>query len=311
MQVEDVARVSLASRRAAQRQRHLTIGHSLLGQIIVDDKHVTARVLGAGRLAVLSVVDEVLAHSGASHRGNVLQRRGIGSGSVDDDGVLHRAVLLQRFLHVGHRGGLLTHGDVDADHVLALLVQDCVNGDGGLTSLTVADDQLALTTTDRNHGVDGQNAGLHGLMHGLAVDNARSLELNGARTLGLDLTLAVQRHTQRIHHAAKQGLAGGNLHQTTGGLHRVVFLDCCDVTEQHGADFVLFEVLSHTVDDLAGGAGELEEFACHRILQAINASNTVADLDDGSHFAGFDTGVQRVELLAQRLVDRLCGDFSH
>ena len=44
MQVEDVAGVRLASGRTTQRQRHLTIGDGLLGQVIVDDKHVTAGV---------------------------------------------------------------------------------------------------------------------------------------------------------------------------------------------------------------------------------------------------------------------------
>mgnify|MGYP000355759853 FL=1 len=55
MQVEDVARVSLASRRATQGQRHLTISHGLLGQVIVDDEHVTTRVLRTGGLAVLAL----------------------------------------------------------------------------------------------------------------------------------------------------------------------------------------------------------------------------------------------------------------
>ena len=272
---------------------------------------MTTRVLRTGGLAVLAVVDEVLAHCGTSHRGDVLQRSGIGSGSVDDDGVIHRAVLLQGLLHICHRGGLLAHGNVDADHIFALLVQNGIDGNSGLTGLTVADDQLALTTADRNHGVDGQDAGLHRLVNGLTMNNARSLELDRAGALGLDLALTVKRHAQRVHDTAEQSLAGRNLDQTTGGLNRVVFLDCCDIAQQNGAHFILFEVLCHTVDNLAGRAGELQKFACHRIFQAINASDTVAHLDDGTRLAGFHTGVQRIELLAQRRVNRLCGDFSH
>src|SRR3546814_1385994 len=37
MQVEHVARIGLAPRRAAQQQRHLAIGDGLLGQIVIDD----------------------------------------------------------------------------------------------------------------------------------------------------------------------------------------------------------------------------------------------------------------------------------
>ena len=76
-------------------------------------------------------------------------------------------------------------------------------------------------------------------------------------------------------------------------------------------DFVLFEVLGHTVDGLAVGTHELEELARHGVLEAVDARDTVADLDDGSDFARFDARIERIELLAQCLVNRLCGDFSH
>ena len=46
-------------------------------------------------------------------------------------------------------------------------------------------------------------------------------------------------------------------------------------------------------------------------LRPIDARDTVADLDDGSDFARFDARIERIELLAQCLVNRLCGDFSH
>lgn len=101
VQVEDVARVRFASRRAAQRQRHLAVRHGLLGQVVVDAQHVATRVVGRGRLAVLAVVHEVLADGGARHGGDVLQRSGVGRGGVHDDRVLHRAVLLQRLHQAG------------------------------------------------------------------------------------------------------------------------------------------------------------------------------------------------------------------
>ena len=156
MQVEDVARIGLASGRTMQRQRHLTVGHSLLGQVVVDDEHVAAGVGLAGGLAVLAVVHEELADSGTGHRRDVLHRGGIGSGGRNDDGVVERTVLSEGLADVGNRGGLLADGDIDADHALAALIEDSVDGNGGLTGLTVADDELALAAADRHHGVDSQ-----------------------------------------------------------------------------------------------------------------------------------------------------------
>jgi hypothetical protein len=53
VQVEHVARIRLAARRAAQQQRHLAVRPCLLGQVVVDDERV------------LAAVAEVLAHRAA------------------------------------------------------------------------------------------------------------------------------------------------------------------------------------------------------------------------------------------------------
>ena len=65
-------------------------------------------------------------------------------------------MLSEGLADVSNRGGLLADGDIDADHALAALIEDSVDGNGGLTGLTVADDKLALAAADRHHGVDSQ-----------------------------------------------------------------------------------------------------------------------------------------------------------
>ena len=85
--------------------------------------------------------------------------------------------------HLGHGGRLLADGHVDADDVLALLVDDGVDGDGGLAGLAVADDELALAAADGDHGVDGLDARLQRLLDRLALDDARGHELDRAGSL--------------------------------------------------------------------------------------------------------------------------------
>ena len=90
-------------------------------------------------------------------------------------------------LHNGRdRGGLLTDGDIDADHVLAFLIDDGVDADGGLARLTVTNNQLALATPNGNHRVNGNETGLHRLVYRLALDNARCAKLDGTMAFGLD-----------------------------------------------------------------------------------------------------------------------------
>ena len=76
MEIEDVSGVGLSAGGTAQQQRHLSVGHGLLGQIVEDDERVHA------------VVAEKLAHGAARVRRQVLQRRRVGGGGRDDDAVL-------------------------------------------------------------------------------------------------------------------------------------------------------------------------------------------------------------------------------
>ncbi len=311
VQVEDVTRIGFTSRRTTQRQRHLTVGNSLLGEVIIDAEHGATRIGNACRLAVGTVVDEVLAHCATGHGGDVLQRCGRGCGSGHDDRVVHGTMALEGLDHGGDRGGLLADGDVDADHVLALLVDDRVDADGGLARLAVADDQLTLTTSDGNHRVNGDEARLDGLVNRLALDNARGTELDGAIALGLNGALAVQRNAKRIHDTAEQGLAAGYFDDAARGMNLVVLLDKGVVAQKDGTHFVFFKVLGETIDSRAVRSDELEELAGHCAFQTIDARDAVADLDDMTKLTSLDVGLQRSKLLTQDLIDVARGDFRH
>ena len=102
MQIEHVARIGFAARRAAQQQRHLAIGDGLLGKIVIDDHRVHA------------VVAEIFAHGAAGERRQELHRRRIGRGRRDDDGIFERAVFLQHLDELRHRRALLSDRDIDA-----------------------------------------------------------------------------------------------------------------------------------------------------------------------------------------------------
>ena len=124
MQVEDVARVGLAARRAAQQQRHRAVGLGLLGQVVEHDQDV------------LALVHPVLADGRAGVGGEVLEAGRVRRRSGDDRRVLQRAGLLERVAGRGDRRALLADGDVDAADLLlrvaalpvVALVDDRVEG---------------------------------------------------------------------------------------------------------------------------------------------------------------------------------------
>ena len=156
----------------------------------------------------------------------------------DDDRVVHRPGLLEDLLDLDDGGHALADRDVDADQVLVLVVDDRVDADRGLAGLAVADDQLALAATDRDHRVDRLEARLHRLLDRLALDDAGRLELGRARLGRVDVALVVERAAERVDEAAEQLVADRDLEQVAGALDRVALDDLVPLAEEHRADVV-------------------------------------------------------------------------
>ena len=244
MQVEHVAGVRLATRRPPQHERQLAICRGLLGEVVVDAQR---------RLFLL--VHEVLGQRAPRERRDVLHRGRLGGRSHDDDGVVHRIVLLEALDHGGHGRVFLADRDVDADHPLALLVDDRVDRDRRLAGATVADDELALAEPDRDHGVDRLDARLQRLLHRLPLDDAGRHDVDLASLGGVDRPEAVHRPAQRIDHAPDQGRAHRDVQHPAGAPHLVPLAQHEIVSEDHRPDVVLFEVQrlpGHLVPGLRG-----------------------------------------------------------
>lgn len=100
----------------------------------------------------MSCLPEPLSHGGSRERCEVLQRGGFGSGSGDDNGVLEGVVLFQSLDELGHGRSLLTNSNVNTVELLdfivsvvpPLLVKDGVEGNSGLSGLTVTNDKFTL-----------------------------------------------------------------------------------------------------------------------------------------------------------------------
>src|SRR6202048_1034440 len=264
MQVEHVAGIGLAARRAAQQQRHLTIGHRLLRKIVIDDDGVHA------------VVAEIFAHGAAGERRDVLHRRRIGSGGCDNDRIFQRALLFQHLHELRNRRALLADRDVDAiqldllvaGRVERLLVEDGVERDRGLAGLAVTDDQFALAAGDRDQRL-------------------------GRR----DRTLAVDRIAERVDHAAEQALADRGIDDGAGALDGLTFLDLAVSAEDHDTDVVGLEVQRHA----AGAVLELDHLAGLDVVETVDAGDAVAD---GQHLSDFGNFSLLAEILDLVLEDR-------
>ena len=302
VQIEHVARIGLAARRAAQQQRHLAVGDGLLGQIVIDDHGVHA------------VVAEVFAHGAAGERRQELHRRRIGRGGGDDDRVFQRALLLQHLDELRDGRALLADRDIDAVQldllvglrVERLLVEDGVERDRGLAGLAVADDQLALAAADRDERVDRLQPRRHRLVHRLARNDAGRLDVDAHALVGLDRALAVDRIAERVDDAAEQALADRHVDDGAGALDGLAFLDLAVVAEDHDADVVDFEVERHAADAVL----ELDHLAGLHVVEAVDAGDAVADRQHLADFGDFRLLAEILDLVLQDRGD-FCGADIH
>ena len=281
MQIEHIAGVCFTPRGTLQQQGKCPVCHSVLGQVIIHTQHI------------LALGQEIFAHGTACIGGNILQGCQLGGGCGYHNGIAHGTCLFQGFHHVCHSGALLPDGNVDADHVLVMLIDDGVQGNGGLAGLPVADNQLTLSSADGDHGINGLDACLQGLVYGLSCNNAGSHLLHRSGFISQNGALAVNGLSQGIDHSAQQFLPYGNGYDPAGTLDRSTFLDVPIRAEHNGTYKILFQVQRHTLH----AAFKLQQLTGHTLVQAVNGGDAVAYGHDRTHIVQLQLGMVMLQLL--------------
>ena len=232
-------------------------------------------------------------------RRQVLERRRLGRGGVDDHRVLHGAELAQGVDCLGHGRALLADGDVDALHAQAALVDDGVDGHRGLAGLAVADEQFPLAPPDRRHGIDGLDAGLQWLFDRLAVDDPGGLHLQAAAEIGDDRALTVDGLAQGVDHPPEQGVAHRHRQDPAGRPDGLALLELVDLAEHHRPDGVLVEVERQPGDP----ALELEQLVDRGVGQPGDPGDPVVYLLHPPDLLGGHSGRESGDVALEGLGD--------
>jgi hypothetical protein len=87
--------------------------------------------------------------------------------------------------------------------VPSLLVEHGIEGNSGLSGLTITNDQLTLTTSNGYHGVNRLKASLDWLVDRSSGKNTWGLELRTALLGGLDGSLSINWVSKSIDNATK------------------------------------------------------------------------------------------------------------
>jgi len=264
MEIEHISRIGLTARGSAQEQGNFTVSLCVLGQIVIKDNRMAA------------VEHEIFTESGTGVWRKILKRCGFRRGRRDDDRVLHRTVAVQRGNDLCHGGGLLADGDIDADISASLLVDDRIQDDRGFPRLAVADDELSLASSDRDHGINCLDSRLHRLGNRLPCNNTGRDSFQRIAFARGNGSLAVQRVPQGIHDSAHDFRTNRNVHDPPRPADLVALLDQMNFAHEHAAHLVLFKVEREPVDIVR----QLQQLSGHDPVNAIDPGNAVADGDD-------------------------------
>src|SRR5690606_33384720 len=152
------------------------------------------------------------------------------------------------------------------------LVDDCIDSNCSLSSLTVADDQLTLTTTDRNHGVDSLDTSLKRFVYRLSVDYAGSFALKRHFIeIALNWTFAINWFTKRVDNTSDHTITYLNRSDVTGTANCISFVNTFGVTHQYGTHVIFFKVKHHALQAVF----KFKVFPCLCFSQSINTGHAI------------------------------------
>ena len=239
----------------------------MVGEVVVNDEHVPARF------------HEMLRDAGRGVGSDVGESRRVVAFGHDDDGVIHGAFFAQVGDDLGDGGRTLADGAINAQHILAALVQNGVDRDGGLAGLPVAEDQFALAAADRNESIDDDEAGLQRHGDGSAVHDGPGGAFDGQTLAGGDRPLAIEWPAQGVDNAPDQSIAHRYVHHTTRALDLGARVQVPAIAKQHDADFVLIDVERDAVQI----AGKLHQFIKAHARKARDLGDADGDARDRAH----------------------------
>jgi hypothetical protein len=159
--------------------------------------------------------------------------------------------------------------------------------------LAVTNDQFALTATDREHGVNGHDAGLYRCIHTFTVNNTGSGSLNGAHFGCGNGAFAIDGISQWVNNATYKGIANRDGSDAPGSAHFVTRFDGLVIAHDNNTNGVSLQVQGKTGSAVA----ELNEFVGLYVFQTINNGHTVVYGRNRTNTAGFYLIVKILNLL--------------
>mmetsp|Transcript_6933 Transcript_6933/g.8766 ORF Transcript_6933/g.8766 Transcript_6933/m.8766 type:complete len:245 (+) Transcript_6933:4795-5529(+) len=240
---------------------------------------------------MLSIVTEVFSHGGTSVWGKELKRSRVRSGGSYDNAVVHGTFLIKLSYKLGNGRSLLSNTNVDTGKriSLSLLVDNGINGNGGLTSLTITNNKLTLSTSNGDQGINGLESGKHGLGNGLSGDNSWSLNFSTRALAVVKRGTSINWLSNTINNTSKKFRSNWNIYNGSGTLDSVSLKNITIISKDYHSNIVLLKVQGHTTKT----TGENNHLSCLDVGKTVNTGDTISYRDNCSSLSVGGSGILR------------------
>src|SRR5262249_18422582 len=133
-------------------------------------------------------------------------------------------------------------GDINTNDAAIFLIDDRINGNRGFTSLAIADDQLALSSSDRDHCIDCFDSSLQRFAHRRAINNSGSNSFYSRKLLRNNRAFSIEWFPNRIDDASDQSVSNRDGHNFARALYLVATFNCRKVAKQNCANAIFVQV---------------------------------------------------------------------
>src|SRR5271169_5280443 len=202
----------------------------MMGKVVIHNEDIAARF------------HKMLRDAGRGVRRNIGKPGRVASFRYHNDGVLQRAIFTQVGDGLGNSGWALAYGAINAKNILAALVKDRADADGGLAGLPVAEDQFALSPPDGNERINDLDAALQGHGDRRAVHDLRRGTFNRQTLIGDYRPLAIKRPAQWIDDTPDQSLPHRHVHHMPPAFYFIARMQVPIIAEQDDADLILIDI---------------------------------------------------------------------
>ena len=248
-----------------------------------------------------SRITEILADSRSGKRSIIPQRRSICSSRCHDNRIVKGPIAFKSLDNIGDSRSLLTYGHIyTVDRLACLictsLIDDGIQSDSRLSCLAVTNNELTLTTADRDHRIYGFKTCLKRLCNRLAKDHTGGLPLKRhLHKFTCQTALAIERVTKRIDHTSDHRLADIYRCDTSSSLYGHTLLYPVGRSEQHRTHIILLQIHHNGHDTVI----ELQKFTCLRIQQTIDTHHSITHLQDLADLLIMKSGTDLFKLTEQ------------